>query len=419
LLRTFLESVETVYVNDEIDPDYGFTEYLKKIDAPVVFRRVKGYPGLNVVGNLCSSRRMISKALKVPYEHIQEAWANALEHPKPYEYVDRAEFMENVHEKPDIIKYLPFPIFYRGLKQRYATGTIVLARDPETGRMNASFHRLMLIEKNRLAIRIVPRDLYKFYILNRESGRDTKVAVISGVHPAICLAAATSYPDLNELQIAEVFHEFKCVNLDGLDVPAEAEIVMVGRILKDEEAEEGPFVDLTGTIDAVRRQPILEIDKLYMRSKPIWHVILPGGLEHKHLMGIPQEARMLKIIRNAVPTVKKVHLTIGGCCWLHAVVAIRKMSEGDGKNAGLAALAAHPSLKMVVVVDDDIDVENPNDVEWALATRLQPDKGVVIIPGTRGSSLDPSQGKTGLTSKWIIDATIPLGVGVNSFRRVV
>lgn len=418
MLRKFLEEVETVYVDDEVDPDYGFTEYLRKADSPVVFRRVKDYPNLNAVGNICSSRRMISKALKTPYESIPEAWADALEHPKPYEYVDSAEFMENVYDKPDVVKYLPFPIFYRGLKRRYATGTIVLARDPETGRMNASFHRLMLLEKNRLAIRIVPRDLYRFYILNRESNRDTKVAVVSGVHPTICMAAATSYPDLNELQVARVFHEFKCVNVDGLDVPAEAEIVMVGRILKDEEADEGPFVDLTETIDAVRRQPVLEIEKLYMKNKPIWHLILPGGLEHKHLMGVPQEARMLKIIRNTVPTVKRVYLTVGGCSWLHAVVAIRKIHEGDGKNAGLAALAAHPSLKMVVVVDDDVNVENSDDVEWALATRLQPDKGVVIISGVRGSSLDPSQAKTGLTSKWIIDATIPLEADVSSFRRI-
>lgn len=418
MLKKFLEEVKSIYVDDEVDPDYGFTDYLRKADSPVVFRRVKGYPSLNVVGNLCCSRNIISKALNVPYEKLHEVLANALEHPKPYEYTDFAEFMENVYEKPDIVKYLPFPIFYKGLTQRYATGTIVLARDPETGRMNASFHRLMLLEKNRLAIRIVPRDLYRFYILNRESGVDTKVAILSGVHPAICIAAATSYPDLNELQFARVFHEFKCVNLDGLDVPAEAEIVMIGRILKDEEVDEGPFVDLTETIDTVRKQPVLEVEKLYMKHKPIWHLILPGGLEHKLLMGVPQEARMLKIIKNTVPTVKRVHLTSGGCCWLHAVVAIKKMHEGDGKNAGLAALAAHPSLKMVIIVDDDIDVENPSDVEWALATRLQPDRGIVVIPGARGSSLDPSQGKTGLTSKWIIDATIPLSADVNSFRRI-
>lgn len=419
MLRKFLEEVEVVYIDDEVDPDYGFTEYLKTTDVPVVFRRVRGYPGLNVLGNLCSSRRIMSKAIKVPYERIHEAWANALERPKSYEYTDSSEFMENVYEKPDLIKHLPFPIFYKGLVGRYATGTIVLARDPETGRMNASFHRLMLLEKNKLAIRIVPRDLYRFYILNRMSGRNTKVAVVSGVHPAICMAAATSYPDLNELQLAKVFYEFQCISLDGLDVPAEAEIVMVGNILKDEEADEGPFVDLTGTIDTVRKQPVLEVEKLYMKREPIWHLILPGGLEHKHLMGVPQEARMLKIIKNTVPTVKRVHLTSGGCCWLHAVVAIKKIHDGDGKNAGLAALAAHPSLKMVIVVDEDIDVENPNDVEWALATRLQPDRGVVIIPGVRGSSLDPSQGKTGLTSKWIIDATSPLGVDVNSFRRLI
>jgi len=408
-----------LYVNDEVEPDYGFTEYLKKEDLPIVFSRVKGYTGLKVVGNLCASRKIMAKALNVPYDKLHDIWVKALEHPKPYGYTDSAPFMEKTFKNPEISRYLPFPRFYRGLEKQYATGTIVLARDPETGRMNASFHRLMLLEGNRLAIRLVPRDLYRFYMANKEAGRDTRVAIVSGVHPSICMAAATSYPDLNELQLARVFHEFECVDLDGLDVPAEAEVVMLGRILKDVEVNEGPFVDLTETLDIVRRQPVVEVERLYMRDDALWHVILPGGLEHKHLMGVPQEVRMLRIVRNTVPTVKRIYLTPGGCCWLHAVVSIRKLREGDGKNAGLAALAAHPSLKMVIVVDDDIDVENPYEVEWALATRLQPDKGIVVIPGARGSSLDPSQGKKGLTAKWIIDATIPLELDKESFRRIV
>lgn len=408
-----------LYVNDEVEPNYGFTEYLRRENRPVVFNKVKGYSGLRVVGNLCASRESIAKALNVSYDRLHDLWAEALEHPKAYGYVDSAPFMENSFKDPDIIRHLPFSKFYRELERPYATGTIVLARDPETGRMNASFHRLMLVERNRLAIRLVPRDLYRFYMVNKEAGRDTRVAIVSGVHPVICMAAATSYPDLNELQLARVFHKFECVELDGLDVPAEAEVVMLGRILKDVEVSEGPFVDLTGTLDIVRRQPVVEVDMLYMRDNALWHMILPGGLEHKHLMGIPQEVRMLKVARNTLPTIKKIYLTPGGCCWLHAIVSIKKLSEGDGKNAGLAALAAHPSLKMVIVVDDDIDVENPYEVEWALATRLQPDKGVIIIPGARGSSLDPSQGKKGLTAKWIIDATIPMELNRELFRRVV
>lgn len=419
LLREFLKLVEVRFVEDEVDPDLEFTSYLRKTSKPVVFKKVRGYSGLMVLGNLCVSRRIMAEALGVPHDRLQEVWADALDNPKPYGFKDSAAFMENSYEKPDLIRWLPFPRFYRRLKRRYATGTIILARDPETGRMNASFHRLMFIKGNRLAIRLVPRDLYRFYMANREAGRDTPVAVVSGVHPAICMAAATSYPDLNELQLAREFHEFDCVDLDGIDVPVEAEIVMTGRILKDVEADEGPFVDLTGTLDAVRRQPVLEVDRLYMRSGALWHLILPGGLEHRCLMGAPQEARMLKIVRNTVPTVRRVFLTPGGCCWLHAVVSIRKIREGDGKNAGLAALAAHPSLKLVVVVDEDIDVENPQEVEWALATRLQPDKGVIVIPGARGSSLDPSRGKSGLTAKWILDATAPLELDRSLFKKVV
>jgi len=135
-------------------------------------------------------------------------------------------------------------------------------------------------------------------------------------------------------------------------------------------------------------------------------------------MGVPQEPRILAFVENAVPSVQNVVLSEGGCGWLHAVVSIKKMVEGDGKNAGLAALAAHPSLKMVIVVDDDIDIYDPLDVEWALATRFQPDRGLVVLSGVRGSSLDPSSNKSGVTSKWLIDATLPLDADRERFRKV-
>ncbi|MEM3652852.1 MAG: UbiD family decarboxylase, partial [Nitrososphaerales archaeon] len=152
--------------------------------------------------------------------------------------------------------------------------------------------------------------------------------------------------------------------------------------------------------------------------EPIWQVILPGGSEHRLLMGVPQEPRIFTVVQNAVNSVQSVVLTEGGCGWLHAVVSIKKRVEGDGKNAGLAALAAHPSLKRVIVVDDDINIYDPLDVEWALATRFQPDKGLVVISGARGSSLDPSSQKTGVTSKWLIDATLPLDANREHFTKI-
>ncbi len=191
-----------------------------------------------------------------------------------------------------------------------------------------------------------------------------------------------------------------------------------GRLLHNEVADEGPFVDITGTWDKIRREPVLEVDKVYLQNNPIWQVILPGWIEHRLLMGLTQEPRILNIVRNAVPSVKDVVLTQGGVGWLHAVVSISKRHEGEGQNAGVAALSAHPSLKRVIVVDNDINIHNSENVEWALATRLNPDKGITFLKGARSSSLDPSSAGTGVATKWIIDATIPLDRDRHDFEKV-
>ncbi len=127
-------------------------------------------------------------------------------------------------------------------------------------------------------------------------------------------------------------------------------------------------------------------------------------------MGTPQEPRIHRAVSNAVPCLHQVALTPGGCNWLHAAVALRDPRPGQARNAGMAALGAHPSLKRVVVVDADVDVFDTDALEWAIATRVQPDRDVVIIPGCRGSSLDPSRdSRDDTTAKWLIDATLPPG----------
>jgi UbiD family decarboxylase len=193
---------------------------------------------------------------------------------------------------------------------------------------------------------------------------------------------------------------------------------MVGNLLHNEVEDEGPFVDITGTWDKIRREPVFEVEKVYLQNNPIWQIILPGWTEHRLLMGLTQEPRILNIVKNTVPSVKDVVLTRGGGGWLHAVVSINKRHEGEGQNAGLAALSAHPSLKRVIVVDNDINVNNSESVEWALATRLKPDEGITFVKGARSSSLDPSSAGTGVSAKWIIDATIPLNRNKRDFEKV-
>ncbi|MEM2904169.1 MAG: UbiD family decarboxylase [Candidatus Bathyarchaeia archaeon] len=417
-MRRFLESVDRVTVRSAVSTELEAARILASERKPVLFERVKGYPGARIAGNLCVSRDLIAEALGASTGSLVAAIAEALEKPKGYALASDAAFLRNREENPNVKDILPLLMYYRERGRLYTSATVVFARDPESGRQNASFHRMMYLGGNRFAIRIVPRDLYRFWAVNKAAGSDTPIAVACGLHPAICLAAATSFPDLNELMLARAFHRFECLPVNGIDVPAEAEVVMTGRVLHDETADEGPFVDLTGTWDKVRKEPVVEVDTLYWRDDFIWQVILPGGREHRLLMGLPQEPRMLRIIRNTSPGVIAVALTEGGCNWLHAVVAIKKTVEGEGKNVGLAALAAHPSLKMVTVVDEDIDVTDPVSVEWAVATRLQPSRGIVVIPDAHGSSIDPSQGKSGLTGKWIVDATIPLEADRRDYARV-
>ncbi|MEJ2249516.1 MAG: UbiD family decarboxylase [Candidatus Lokiarchaeota archaeon] len=363
-----------------------------------------------IVSGLINSRELFAKALKIKSKQIIPHLTNKLKNLIDYTYVNNAPFKENefkLNKNGDLSKFLPVIDFYGGRK--YTTSSIVIVKYPNEERFNASFHRMMFLGNNKFAIRIVPqRHLDITYNHSIKEGKDLKVAVIFGVHPAIEIASAFSTPALDELKLASSFinglNVFELEN--GIIVPANAEFVLEGRIL-DQLTEEGPFIDLTGTPDIIRKQPILEVDKLYHRKDPIFRTILPGGSEHKMLMGIPQEPRIFKSVSNTIGTIKDVILTPGGSSWLHAVVQIQKRTEGDPKNTILATLAAHPSLKRVIIVDEDIDITSSDDVEWAIATRVQPDKDLVLIPNSKGSSLDPSSNNS-ITCKWGIDATKPL-----------
>jgi UbiD family decarboxylase len=186
----------------------------------------------------------------------------------------------------------------------------------------------------------------------------------------------------------------------------------------EKETVEGPLVDITGTYDIQRSQPIIELVGVMRREDYIYQALLPAGAEHRLLMGLPRETMIWEAVKNVVPIVKAVNLSSGGCGWLHAIISIEKQTEGDGKNALMAAFAAHPSLKHAIVVDTDIDVYNLEEVEWAIATRFQANEDLVIIPNARGSSLDPSADQeTGLTTKLGVDATRPLTKAGEKFER--
>jgi UbiD family decarboxylase len=209
----------------------------------------------------------------------------------------------------------------------------------------------------------------------------------------------------------------ECENVNGY-APADAELVLEGKISVKEEVAEGPFVDITGTYDIQRTQPVVEVLNVMHREDYIYQALLPSGAEHKLLMGLPHEVLIWEAVSKVVPKVHAVNLSVGGSGWLHAIISIDKQLDGDGKNALLAAFAAHPSLKHAVVVDSDINVFDPNDVEWAIATRFQASEDLIILNNVRGSTLDSSADQeTGLTSKMGLDATRPYTKPKEKFER--
>lgn len=296
----------------------------------------------------------------------------------------------------------------------FITSSIIYVKDQESESQNSSVHRMLLLNNKKMAVRMVEgRHLHKCFTYAKEHNEDLKINIVIGIHPALNIAAAyqASY-GIDELSIANYLLngslELTKNHFTELMIPKHSEIVLEGKILYDELTEEW-MVEMLRTYDFKRKQPVVEINKIWYRDNPIYYDILPGYTEHRLLMGLPVEAKIFGYVKNTIPSTKMVHLTNGGSNWLNAVIQIKKRLEGEPKNAILAAFAAHPSLKIAIVVDDDINPHNPVDVEYAISTRTQADKDFLIITNAKGSSLDPSSDQSNLlTTKLGIDATISL-----------
>ncbi|MFB6069896.1 MAG: UbiD family decarboxylase [Halanaeroarchaeum sp.] len=408
---------DVTVLTEPVDPRFELPAVATVASEPTVFENVAGYPDVRAVSNLVSSRDSLAKALGVGRGAVIDAMASAMETRRPVGAPVEPAF-ESIATDPTLDEHLPVPIFYEEHERQYLASSIVVVRDPETGVQNLSFHRMMYDGGNELVARLVERHLYD---VNERTDGPLDVAIVMGVHPAVELAAATSVPpETSELSLANALldGELAVADLDGLVVPADAEVVLRATIT-GERREEGPFVDLSRTWDRVREEPVVRISELYARDRPYVRVIVPGQAEHAHLMGVPQEPRIYRAVENAIPTVRDVVLTPAAGSWLHGVVQIEKRQAGDPKNAGMAALAGHPSMKRVTVVDEDVDPADERSVEWAVATRVQPDRDVTTIEHAAGSSLDPSQDyESGTLTKWIVDATIPSDRDPAAFRAV-
>ncbi|MGB7789135.1 UbiD family decarboxylase [Methanoregula sp.] len=401
-MREFIEKMRkaglVVDVKEEVSVDMEAPKMAAGTDKLLFFHKIGGS---RAVMNLTASRTSLSLALGIDETKIVKTLADAQFNGKVIE--DGTLPMQ----KPDLAK-IPIMHHYPKDAGKYLTSAIVFSR--WDGVENASIHRMQVLDDHRVAARLVEgRHTHVMLRKALAKGEKLPIAITIGTHPAVTFASCTRVPTGMELPFAAELmggemKVMRCSN--GVLVP-DAEIVLEGFITGD-LTEEGPFVDITGTYDPVRMQHIIEFTGMYTKPDFIYHGILPGGDEHKMLMGAPYEPKIYKAVAG-VTEVRNVVLTKGGCGYLHAVIQIRKSTQGDAKNAIMAAFAAHTSLKHVVVVDEDIDPLDPHEVEYAIATRVSGDRDIMVITGVRGSSLDPCQLEDGTNVKVGVDATMVLG----------
>jgi UbiD family decarboxylase len=369
-----------------------------------------------VAGNLFCTKNQVADYFGITPQDLIPTLTKAIEKHSPPEVVTDAPCQEVIYDKVDL-DILPILFHNKVDGGPYISSGVVVTSDPEFGQ-NLDFHRAMQTDKDKMVTRVVKgRDFYKYLERNGE----IDVAYCIGNTPEILIAAATSVETgLNELEIANALKPIKVTKAKSVDllIPADCEFVLEGRVVMDQRIDEGPFIDLTETVDVVRQEPVFEVKKITHRKNAIWQALLPGRLEHKILMGMPREPTVFRKISEKGVEVLDVNITPGGSSWLHIAVKIRKKNDDDGLKAIEGAFEGHRSAKHVWIYDEDIDIYDEQEREWAMATRFQGDEDMLIKDKEAGSSLDPSaEPGTKLTTKIGFDVTQPLVAKGKSFGK--
>jgi 2,5-furandicarboxylate decarboxylase 1 len=418
-LRTYLNNLESrgelTRISVPISRQYQVAAILKQLEPkPALFDNVNDSP-YRVFGNLLCSKHAFADYLGIPLDQIIPTLAGAIEARSRPQVVDRAPCQEVVVAEPDL-NGLPILKHFEADGGPYITSGVVIAHHPKYGQ-NADFHRCMQFSPTEMAVRVVPSRHFDAFLQDR---KQLDVAICVGNAPSVLVAAATSVEiGIDELEIANALEPLQVVRAKTVDllVPAEAEFVLEGTVYLERRHAEGPFVDLTETMDVIRQEPVFVLKTITHREDAIWQALLPGALEHKLLMGMPREPTIFRQVDRVVRCLD-VNVSPGGCSWLHAIVQIDKQNEDDGLKAIRAAFIGHRSCKHVFVVDKDIDIYDPLAIEWAMATRFQADRDLVILDKEPGSSLDPSaEPGTKLTSKVGFDLTKPLSAKGKNFEK--
>ena len=428
--REFLERLrsagELVDIRQPVDIRHIAT-LVDQSSKALLFHDVIGYRMPVVAGIIRTRERAIMSMGCTSYPEIEQKLQHGIDHPIPPRRVESAPAKEviRVGDEVDLFS-LPVPMssIYDGGPM--ITAGVTIARDPEFG-INSGIYRFMVKERNVTGIDIVtPNNMRLFAQRAHEAGRPCPISISIGTHPFEIMGSGFRAPlGVDEMAVAGGIRgapvELACCETIDLPCIADAEIVLEAEILPTGWTyPEGRFGEFTRLMGGLHWNPVVRVKAVSMRRDAIYYALhMPW--ENTWLAAPTRYQAIRRALKTAGVQVKDINVTLGGCAFWHAVISIRKQA-GEGKNALLAALSVM-DLKHVVVVDDDIDVFDPTDVEWAIATRVQGDRDVIVIPGARAKPLDPSlpvtpPGVVPTGAKVGIDATIGEGIPHERFERI-
>ena len=408
-----------IRVKSEVNPKHDLAGLAARFEggpAAVLFERVKGqrYP---VFTGLYWSRELLGELMRKDPLQLPQFVSGCIKtwQQKPIDplVLKTGPVLGKTQSKVDLDK-LPIPVHALEDGGPYFDAGVVIAHDPETGVRNASIQRFMVVNKNTLNVNIdAGRHLELYLNKARERGEKLNITINVGVGPGLHFAAATpaeaAPPDTDELGIASEFQgsalELVKGSISDVEMIANAMFALECEMIPGELDNEGPFAEVTGYYARREPRPVVHVKAIHHRAEPIFQTII-SGVEVWNSVGLLGEANVLTLLQRQVPGVKDVYFSHGGCGFYHAVVQIVQKRAGWSKQAILAAFAAFPPLKIVTVVDDDVDIRNPSDVEWAMATRLNPKTGIVTLDNIFGHGLNPGFPDY-LGSKVGFDATRP------------
>lgn len=426
-LRSWLdrlaESDRLALIDENTDLRFGVAGVANRLDGQraTVFPRPGGHE-MPIVSGLLSQRSWMAEAIGVTDSDLVARFQQACLTPLPSELVTNAPCQQVQHRDVDLTALLPIPTHNEHDYGAYITAGLLITRDRGTGKQNVSIHRLQVSGPNRLGALLLPRHTLAFFRDREDAGEDLDVAIVIGCDPLTLMASQGIVPlGQDELEISGALRGtplpvVRCLDSE-VTVPANAEIVLEGKLLASVREPEGPFGEFPQYYGARGERHVIEVSAVTHRQNPLYHTIVGGGREHLLLGCIPREGSFLSELQRSFPCVTAVHLPVGGTCRYHLYVQLHQPAPGEAKNVISAAFGIHYDIKHVTIVDTDVNIMDPAEVEWAVATRIQADRDLVVVPATQGSKLDPSTTE-GVGAKMGIDATIPSGHDPMRFKRI-